>query len=119
MDADGFYVTELGEKYKVIKTEDWAIFQAHLHSQGQFALLEHSNQLEINGEYFVVREQDVFAPAGLYAYASNIRTALEFSEVSGLTLISDETKERLNELADLLVSMAQQWQQRSWFKIPD
>lgn len=112
------YTLEISDKYVVMKREEYNQFAAHLHAQGQFALLEHLQQLQIIQDYFVIREHDVFAPAGLYAYASNIRTALEFAE-TGITIIDPEEKQRLLDFADLLNGAADAWSKRQWFKIPD
>lgn len=117
-DGDAFYVPDIEQKYEVIKQADWQRFLLHLQSERQFALLEHAAELGINGDYFVVREQDVFAPAGLHAYANNIRTSVEVAEM-GLSLLDAETKARLVDLADTLSNMAHAWQARTGFKIPD
>lgn len=117
-DGEAFYVPDVEQKYAVIKQADWQRFLMHLHAERQFALLEHAGELEITGDYFVVREQDVFAPAGLHAYAHNIQTAVEVAEL-GVSLLDADVKERLLNLADSLVHMAVAWQGRSGFKIPD
>lgn len=117
-DGDAFYVPDIEQKYVVVKQADWQQYLIHLHAERQFALLEHAGELEITGDYFVVREQDVFAAAGLHAYANNIRTSVEVAEL-GLSLLDAETKKRMLDLADTLASMANSWQGRQGLKIPD
>jgi hypothetical protein len=117
-DGDAFYVPDMEQKYVVIKQADWQQFLMHVHAMSQFALLEHAAELEINGDFFVVREQDVFASAGLHAYANNITTSVEVAEM-GISLLDTETKQRMLDLADTLSHMAAAWKNRADLKIPD
>jgi hypothetical protein len=100
----------ISEKYTVIKTEDWHRLLMALSEQGHSHMAgEPLVNLPIEHEYFVVRQQDVFAPAGLYAYAANVRTTVEAIGVLGLSLMSDNTRDQLLDFADALVETAARW----------
>lgn len=108
----------LSEKYFVIKNDDWFDLvrdgvitdQQAIQIEGAF----------LTGGHFVVREQDVFAPAGLYAYAANIRTTLEVLDTLPLGGLGEEQRRSLLELADNLADTADKWQAgETMKKLPD
>jgi hypothetical protein len=104
-------------KYIVIKKQDW---ENAIDRLGVGTDLAYMETLPIEGGYFVVREQDVFAPAGLYAYAANIHSAIEFQDTLGPSVMEEEVRERLMVLADELATMADKWKtDRSSKKVPD
>ena len=56
----------------------------------------------LQGEFVVVQETDVLASQGLFSYAANVRTAVEFTETNGLCVMTDETRTTLTDLAALV-----------------
>lgn len=97
----------LEPKYVVVKKDDWkSLLDRFTNDTTERSWLE---GVPIKGGHFVVREQDVFAPAGLYAYAANIHSALEVIDVLDGVGISQEDRERLRALADDLTDTADKW----------
>lgn len=115
----------LSEKYVVVKTEDWVALTTALQTGRCEEALQHACSAPLAGDYFVIREQDVFGAQGLYAYAANIRTAVEFTQSTGLSVMTQATERHLMDLADDLVETGAVWQERqqsvssSYAKIPD
>jgi hypothetical protein len=111
----------LSDKYVVIKADRWGELLMSLDLAGQGALAETAAaQAPIDGDYFVIRDQDVFAAQGLFAYASNIRTAVEFTQTVGLSVMTDEVRDRLLDLANELVDTACSWMEADVsVKVPD
>lgn len=107
----------MDDKYVVIKKADWENYL----SEDRDLWYDDAVQLPITGGHFVVREQDIFAPAGLYAYSANIRTSLEFMEYAApLGFLTDDERERLYALADDLATTAMKWQSgETMRKVPD
>lgn len=104
-------------KYHVIKIEDWEETVAPQLDEADAVLVENGF---ISGEFFVVRDQDVFAPAGLYAYAANIHSAIEFQDTLGPSVMEEDVRERLLVLADELTTLAEKWKaNRTSKKVPD
>jgi hypothetical protein len=68
------------------------------------------------GTYFVIRSQDMFGIAGLYAYASQIQTVLEMA--STRPILSAAEHQHLTEVADYVADLARQWQELQT-KVPD
>jgi hypothetical protein len=67
---------------------------------------------QVPGEFFVLRETDVLAAQGLFSYAANIRTAVEFTQQQGLCVMTDEVRDRLTNLANDVVQMGCDWEER-------
>jgi hypothetical protein len=109
------------DKYVVIKAEDWEIYLADLLEKKLRKTVDDLETLPLKGDYFVIRDQDVFAPAGLWAYASNIHTAVDFTDTLGLSVMEEDTRASLLGLADELVTAADKWAHRDpkSIKIPD
>jgi hypothetical protein len=117
-------VSDLQDKYVVIKQEDWDAFRNKTRTGASIDvwrdMVVELAALPIDGGHFVVREQDVFAPAGLHAYAYNIHTAVEFNDTLGLAVMEEETRARLMALADDIAGTALKWEAgRTLVKIPD
>lgn len=98
------------QKYVVVKQEDW---ENDLESRDISYLI-------IDGDYFVIRQSDVFGAATLYAYAHLIQTALELHVSRGEDVFTISEVEYLETLANDLVEKAQKWQADAAFKkVPD
>lgn len=63
-------------------------------------------------ETFVLRETDVLAAQGLFSYAANIRTAVEFTEANGLCVMTDDVRSRLSDIANDVVQLGCDWEER-------
>jgi len=103
----------MDDKYVVLKTADW-----------QALLLQHADLRDAAvldpDSYFVVRDRDVFAPAGLYAYSHNMNTVLETFEALGAQVLDEDTRERLQNLAHDIATLADKWQRSEVSaKVPD
>lgn len=114
----------LTDKYTVIKTEDWAAALMSLHLAGQDSLATELATSAVEEGYFVIRSTDVFGAQGLFSYAANIRTAVEFTEATGLSVMTDEVRDALLDLANELVMTGCDWQEahsshNATAKIPD
>lgn len=98
----------LSEKYVVVKAEDW---YDHL-SRDEVSSVEAERleALRIGGEFFVVRQDDVYAPSGLFAYAANVRTSVEVIKFLGLSLMTRDMQDHLLDFADSLTETALHWQ---------
>lgn len=83
----------------------------------KYEVFKHGENTPIDGDFFVIRESDVFGPAVLYAYASQIQTTLEMDYL--YNFLSQDKVEQLITLADDLFERAQQWQKNSIAKVPD
>ena len=104
------HITTLSDKYIVMKASDYADLLMAMDERGDHTSSVQAQQSVLAGDYFVIREQDVFGPSGLHAYAANIRTTLEVMEVTGLGMLSDEQIHCLEELSDALHETALAWQ---------
>jgi hypothetical protein len=115
----------LTDKYVVLKAEDWTEALLGLQLAGhEEAVIELARSTVKEGSYFVIRDSDVFGAQGLFSYAANIRTAVEFTEATGLSVMTDDVRDRLMELANDLVSIGCDWMENvharnATAKIPD
>jgi hypothetical protein len=96
----------LDDKYVVFKADEWRNWDPE---EGGILPIE---------DCFVIRAQDVFASAVLYAYAHQLQTLVEFHR-GVRPVLSDEECERLEDLADRIASKAEQWMRGSPQKLPD
>lgn len=115
------HITNLSDKYVVMKQVDYANLLMDMHSRKEHLSSLQAQEAVIPGDYFVIREQDVFGPAGLHAYAANIRTFLEVADTTGFLMLDPEDIHCLETLADALHETALSWQQNheaSLRKIP-
>lgn len=107
----------MDDKYVVMKVEDWAALLEPFRGTAHERLALESL---LPGDFFVVRDQDVFAPAGLYAYSANIQSGLEFMDALGPSVLEEYERERLQALAHDIATLADKWQaNRTNVKIPD
>lgn len=102
----------LTNDYAVLHQEAWADLIAALARGDLSAAVSAALDARVAGETFVLRESDVLAAQGLFSYASNIRTAIEFTETNGLCVMTDEVRESLNGLANDVVQMGCDWEER-------
>jgi hypothetical protein len=68
------------------------------------------------GTFFVIRSQDMFGIAGLYAYASQIQTILELNQTR--PILTPVEQDHLQGVADYVADLARQWQEQQT-KVPD
>lgn len=102
----------LSDKYVVVSTEDWAAMVQALQTGRNDDALHIATSAPVSGDYYVIREGDVLASQGLYSYAGNIRTAVEFTQCSGLSVMTEETQQQLTGLADDLMETGALWYER-------
>lgn len=100
----------LSENYVVVETPAWGALQQALAVGDIEAARLIATEAPVSGDYHVIREDDVLAAQGLYAYAATIRTAVEFTQASGLSVMLQETEDALNDLADDLMETGACWQ---------
>lgn len=67
----------------------------------------------------VIRRKDVFAPAGLYAYANGIMTALDIARETVGDLMSEDEVARLTAIADYFARQADLAAHYHSRKVPD
>lgn len=92
------------EKYTVTKNEPMKIVTTVDPD------IEYYEELE-PGTYFVIREQDVFAPAALFGYAHLLQSSVELGTLPGRpSPFTPDEVIRLRDLADNLVELAAAWQ---------
>lgn len=96
------------QKYVVFKAEDWP--------EHRYLPVDFPNPLAPDS-FTVIRHGDVFAPAGLYAYANAIQTAIEIIKTEGGNAVQ-RFLPRMEELRDLIWERAQMAQAQSG-KVPD
>lgn len=78
--------------------------------------LKMDEELEENS-FWVVRDSDIFGPPLMYAYASMIQTELEID--AKYPHLKEEQKKYLEELHDLAIKRAEDWQKRGGQTLPD
>lgn len=103
----------LSDEYVVLHKEAWDAVLAAL-AQGECrAAAVAALDAPVAGGTFVLREGDVLAAQGLFSYAANIRTAVEFTEHNGLSVMTDDVRDRLNNLANDVTQMGCDWQENA------
>jgi hypothetical protein len=69
------------------------------------------------GTYFVIRSSDMFASAGLYAYAHTIETILELA--SHRPVLNKQEALYLRGVANQATQLAASWQRSGLQRVPD
>lgn len=100
------------DQYVVLDREAWVALVAALAEGDPQAAAVAALGAQVPGEVFVLRETDVLAPQALYGYAATIRTAVEFTEQHGLSVMTDEVSDRLTNLANDVTQMGCDWHER-------
>lgn len=99
----------LNEKYAVLKRNEYEEIVGLLEASGRPDLANALADTQIRGDFFVIREHDVFGAQGLYAYAANIRSSMEFTEATGFSIVPDHVADSMDSLCETLVTTAQEW----------
>lgn len=102
----------LTDQYAVLDRGAWRTLLDALAAGDLNGAVNAALAAQVEGGTFVLRESDVLAAQGLFSYASNIRTAVEFTESNGLCVMTDEVKDSLNSLANDVIQMGCDWEER-------
>lgn len=97
-------MTTLPQKYYVYLKEDKDDQPVQAHALPQ-------------GEYFVLRKNDVFALAALKTYIESLTTAIKLDEANDF--LEEEDAARLVNSRDGLEEMCMEWSEEGAFKLPD
>lgn len=65
---------------------------------------------EVEHDTWVVSSADVLGAQALFSFAADIRTAVEFTDFTGLSVMTDEYRDALNQRANALVERGCDWQ---------
>lgn len=104
------------DKYIVLRRDDIRLTHVEhevVEFSGEF------NSEQIIQDAVVIRTRDVFAGAGLMAYAGAVETAIELMNFSGLVSIGGVNKVQLRALADFFHDKAHEAQESAERRVPD
>lgn len=102
----------LTNDYVVLHRDAWEGLLAALTTGDQTGAAVAALTAPVDGDTYVVRESDPLAAQGLYSYAANLRTAIEFTQQQGLCVMTDETASALATLAEQITMLGCTWQEK-------
>lgn len=100
------------DDYAVLNREAWTTLIDALGRGDLSGAINAALAAPVTGDTFVLHETDVLAAQGLFSYAANIRTAVEFTQSQGLSVMTDEVKDRLNGIANDAMMRGCEWEER-------
>lgn len=104
----------VGDRHVVVREEDWDQLLNILHQGGgshpaTFSLAE---RMPLAMDHYLITEDDVFGAQGMFAYAACIHSAVEYTAVAGLSLMTQEQEDHLTGMAMEITNTATRWMER-------